>query len=171
VPIPSFWAVQADICFIGCADKLIGQARSAAGAEDEPGLSEGAVHLVIPPAGVPEFDGIAARAIELDDNFIKPGLGVTMARRQQKQKSSHPLAQTQLQLIWRGHVKDSGRYKRHSAQRPGCGWESVYVAFGRSVRCRAILVRHDSRSLNAKLDGLTHACSHQIRFCAFPQRF
>jgi hypothetical protein len=65
VPIPAFWAEQADVNFIGSADELVGQARPAAGAEDDSGLAEGVIDLVIPPAGVPEFNYVAARRIEL----------------------------------------------------------------------------------------------------------
>ena len=93
MPIPSFWAVQADIHFTGRADKLVRQARSAAGAEDDPGLSKGAIHFVIPPAGMAEFDDIPASGIKLADNVIEPGLGVAIAWRQLKQKTSHPLAE------------------------------------------------------------------------------
>ena len=93
MPIPALGAMQADINFIGRPDELIGQARSAAGAEDDPCLAEGAVDLLIPPAGVPEFHDVAARGIELADNVIEPGLGVAIARRQLKQKAAHPVAE------------------------------------------------------------------------------
>jgi hypothetical protein len=42
---------------------------------------------------MPEFDDVAARGIKLADNVIEPGLGVAIARRQLKQKASHPVAQ------------------------------------------------------------------------------
>jgi hypothetical protein len=84
--------VQANVDFICCADELLGQAGSAAGAEDDPDLSEGAVHFLVPPAGVPEFNDVSARGIELADNVVEPGLRVAVARWQLKQKAAHPVA-------------------------------------------------------------------------------
>src|SRR5882757_3053236 len=85
--------MQTDINFIGCPDKLVGQAWPAAGAEDNSGLLKGLVNFLIPPAGVPEFDDIATRGIELAHNRVQPRLCVTVARRQLKQEAAHPLAQ------------------------------------------------------------------------------
>jgi hypothetical protein len=73
--------VQADVNLIRCPDELIGQARSAAGTENDPSLSEGAVNLFIPPTDVPKFYDVAARGIELADNVIEPSSGEAIARR------------------------------------------------------------------------------------------
>ena len=85
--------MQADVNFIGGSDQLVRQSRSAAGAEDDPGLAKGLIHLLVPPTGVPEFDDVAARGIKLADNVVEPGLGVAVARRKLKQKASHAVAQ------------------------------------------------------------------------------
>jgi hypothetical protein len=66
--------MQTDINFVGCPDKLVGQAWPAAGAEDNSRLLKGSVNFVIPPAGVPEFDGVATRGIELAHDRVKPAL-------------------------------------------------------------------------------------------------
>src|SRR5712671_1520091 len=57
-----------------------------------PCLAKGAIDLFVPPAGMPEFDDVAARGIKLADNLLEPGLGVAIARRQLKQKASHAVA-------------------------------------------------------------------------------
>ena len=75
MPIPALGTVQANINLLGRSDELIRQPRSAAGAEDYPSLAKGAVDLFVPPAGMPEFDDVAARGIKLADNVIEPGLG------------------------------------------------------------------------------------------------
>ena len=85
--------MQADVNFIGCPDKLIGQAWPAAAAEDNSGLFKGPIHFLIPPAGVPKLHYIAAREIELAHNRVQPRLCVAVARRQLKQEAAHLLAQ------------------------------------------------------------------------------
>src|SRR4051794_15970916 len=65
VPIPALGSMQADVNFIGCPDKPIGQAWSAAAAKDNSGLSKGPINLLIPPAGVPKLHNVAARGIDL----------------------------------------------------------------------------------------------------------
>jgi hypothetical protein len=55
--------MQADVNFIGGPDKLIGQAGSAAGAEDDSGLPEGVVNFLLPPAGMPKLHHVPARGI------------------------------------------------------------------------------------------------------------
>jgi hypothetical protein len=57
--------MQADVNFIGCPNKLIGQAWSAAAAEDNSGLFKGPINFLIPPAGVPELHNVAARGFKL----------------------------------------------------------------------------------------------------------
>ena len=71
MPIPAFEAVQAKIDVVRRPDKLIRQSWSAAGAEYYSCLAKGAVDLFVPPAGVPEFDNIAACRVELADNFLE----------------------------------------------------------------------------------------------------
>src|SRR3954469_25341852 len=93
VTIPAFRAVQADIDFVGRSYELVGQARCTARAEDDSGLSEGAVNLFIPPACVPKFHDVAARGVKLGDNIVEAGPGVAIARRQLKQETSHAFAQ------------------------------------------------------------------------------
>ena len=93
MPIPTLGAMQADVNLIGGPDELIGQARAAAGAEDDTCLAEGAVNFFIPPTGVPEFHDVATGGIELADNIIEAGFGVAIARRQLKQETAHPVAE------------------------------------------------------------------------------
>ena len=93
VPIPALGAMQADVNLIGGLDELIRQAWAAAGAEDDTRLAEGAVHIFIPPSGVPEFHDVATRGIELADNIFEAGCGVAIARRQLKQETAHPVAE------------------------------------------------------------------------------
>ena len=93
VPIPALRAMQADVNLVGGLDELIGQARTAAGAEDDSCLAEGAVDIFIPPTGVPEFYDVATRGIELADNIFEAGFGVVIARRQLKQETAHSVAE------------------------------------------------------------------------------
>ena len=93
MPIPALGTVQADVNFIRCPDELIGQARAAAGTEDDPCLPEGAIDLLIPPAGVAKFHDVPARGIELADDIAEPGLSVAVAWRKLKQEASHAIAQ------------------------------------------------------------------------------
>src|SRR3954453_559845 len=82
VPIPALRAMQADVNFIGCPDKLIGQAWPAAGAEDNSGLFKGPIDFLIPPAGVPKLHNVAAGRIELAHDRVQPRSCVAVARRQ-----------------------------------------------------------------------------------------
>jgi len=93
VLIPTLGAMQADVNLVGGLDELIGQARTAAGAEDDSCLAEGAVDIFIPPTGVPEFYDVATRGIELADNIFEAGFGVVIARRQLKQETAHSVAE------------------------------------------------------------------------------
>src|SRR6476619_3824381 len=85
--------MQADVNLVGGPDEFIGQARTAAGAEDDTCLAEGAVDIFIPPTGVPEFHDVATRGIELADNIFEAGFGVAIARRQLKQGTAHSVAE------------------------------------------------------------------------------
>jgi len=93
VPIPALGAMQADVNFVGGPDKLVGQARSAAGAEDDSGLPEGVVNFLLPPARMPKLHHVAARGIELVHNRVQPRFCVAVARRQLEQKAAHPVPQ------------------------------------------------------------------------------
>ena len=93
MPIPTLWAVQANVYFIGCSDEFIGQARSATRAEDDPGLLEGVIYLFIPPAGVAKFNDVASRRIKLGDDVVKSGLRVAVARGELEQKTAHAVAE------------------------------------------------------------------------------
>ena len=93
MPVPALGSVQADVNLIRRPDELIGQARSAAGAEDDPSLSEGAVNLFVPPTDVPKFDDVAARGIELADDVVEPGLGEAVAWRELEQEAAHAIAE------------------------------------------------------------------------------
>ena len=79
MPIPALGTMQPDVYFVSRPDKLIRKPWPAARAEDNACLTEGAVNLLISPAGVPELNGVAARRIELTDDRIQPRLGVTEA--------------------------------------------------------------------------------------------
>src|SRR6476659_9259317 len=93
VPIPTLRPMQADVNLIGGLDELIGQARAAAGAEDNACLPEGAVNFFMPPTGVPEFYDVATGGIELADNIVEAGFCVAIARRQLKQETAHSVAE------------------------------------------------------------------------------
>src|SRR5438270_9876239 len=82
--------MQAEVNLIGCPDELVGQARPAAAAEDNSGLSKGPINFLIPPAGVSELDDVAARRIELAHDRVQPRSGVAVARRQLEQQAAHP---------------------------------------------------------------------------------
>ena len=73
--------MEANIDFVRCANEFIWQPRRAAGAEDNACLAKGAVDFLVPPAGVPEFDDVAPRGIELTYDVLEPYLGVAIARR------------------------------------------------------------------------------------------
>src|SRR3954468_5290205 len=85
--------MQADVNFIGCPDKLVRQARPAAAAEDDSGLSKGPINCLIPPAGVPELHHVAARRIELAHDRVQPRSRVAIARRQLEQQAAHPFSE------------------------------------------------------------------------------
>lgn len=85
--------MQADIHVVRGPDEHIRQSWSAAGAEYYPRLAKGAVNLFVPPAGVPEFDNIAACRIELADNFLEAGVGIATTRRKLEQEAAHLVAQ------------------------------------------------------------------------------
>jgi hypothetical protein len=82
VPIPAFRAMQANIDFVRRSNEFIWQSRRAAGAEDNACLAKGVVDFLVPPAGVPEFDDVAPRRIELTYDVLEPYLGAAIARRQ-----------------------------------------------------------------------------------------
>src|SRR3954468_17974290 len=85
--------MQADVNFIGCPDKLVRQARPAAAAEDDSGLSKGPINFLVPPAGVSELHHVAARRIELAHDRVQPRSRVAVARRQLEQQAAHPFAE------------------------------------------------------------------------------
>src|SRR3954464_5870528 len=65
VPIPPNRPVEPDVDLISRLDESVGQTGAMAGAEDDPHFPKGGVALVVPPALVPKFYGIAARCSEL----------------------------------------------------------------------------------------------------------
>src|SRR3954465_11663645 len=85
--------MQADVNFIGCPDKLVGQAWPAATAEDNSGRFKGPINFLVPPAGVPKLHNVAARGIELAHDRVQPRSCVAVARRQLEQQAAHPLSQ------------------------------------------------------------------------------
>ena len=93
VPIPAFRAMEAYIDFVRRANEFIWQSRRAAGAEDNACLAKGVVDFLVPPAGVPEFDDVAPRGIELTYDVLEPYLGVAIARRQLKKEAAHSVSE------------------------------------------------------------------------------
>src|SRR5436305_14261640 len=85
--------MQADVNVIRGPDKLIGQAWPAARAEDNSGLCKGPIDFLVPPAGVPKLDNVAARGIELAHDRVQPRSRVAVARRQLEQQAAHPFSQ------------------------------------------------------------------------------
>ena len=85
--------MQADVNFIGCPDKFIGQARPAAAAEDNSGRCKGAINFLVPPAGVPKLHNVAARGIELARDRVQPRPRVAVAGWQLEQQAAHPFSE------------------------------------------------------------------------------
>src|SRR3954465_11318686 len=106
--------MQADVNFIGCPDKLVGQAWPAATAEDNSGRFKGPINFLVPPAGVPELHNVTARGIELAHDRVQPRSCVAVARRQLEQQASHLLSQ---------NVGDDAEIPN---QRPGA-FEALYM--------------------------------------------
>src|SRR3954453_16191758 len=65
VPVPALWPVQADIDLIRRPDHLVRQPWSAARAEHDACVAEGAIDFFVPPALVPELHHVAAPGLEL----------------------------------------------------------------------------------------------------------
>src|SRR3954452_5748491 len=85
--------MQADVNFIGCPDKFIGQARPTAAAEDNSGCFKGPINFLVPPAGVPKLHNVAARGIELARDRVQSRSCVAVTRRQLEQQAAHPFSQ------------------------------------------------------------------------------
>jgi hypothetical protein len=85
--------VKSHVNLISRFDEFVGKTGPAARAKNEPRLPKGGVDLLVPPALVPEFHGVAARWIELAHDRIQARLGVAGAWRQLEKKASHPLTE------------------------------------------------------------------------------
>ena len=70
-----------------------GRRGAATRAKDDFGVAKGAIDVVIPPALVSKFYGIAPCRIELSDGECEPGRGESIARRELKEEAPHPLAE------------------------------------------------------------------------------
>src|ERR1700759_3112530 len=89
MPIPTLWTMKAEIDFVGGFHQLVGQARSAAGTENNTVIAKGRENLVIPPARVPELDHVPARGIQLLHDPAQSRRGILKAGWELKQKAAH----------------------------------------------------------------------------------
>lgn len=65
MPIPSRFAVEADVDLRSCQDQFVRESRGAAGAEYNAVFSEGGIHVFVPPRFMPELHHIPTRWIHL----------------------------------------------------------------------------------------------------------
>src|SRR5690348_11912261 len=93
MPVPTQRTMEAHVYLVGCLDEFVRQAGAAARAEDDPGVAKGAIDILVPPALVPEFHHVPPCRIELVHDRGKPGLGISVARRELKEKAPHPLTE------------------------------------------------------------------------------
>lgn len=93
MPVPALGTMHANVDFLSRPDKGLRQSRRATRAKNYARLTKGAVHVLVPPACVPEFDDIAPRRIKLANNVLEAHRGVSVARRKLKQKAAHPVAE------------------------------------------------------------------------------
>ena len=93
MPVPALRAVQTHINLVRRQDEFVGEARSAAGTEYDPGFAKSRVNLRVPPAFMPEFHDIAACGVKLAHDRVQTGFGVAETWRQLEEKAAHLLAE------------------------------------------------------------------------------